>query len=97
MVSHSKPFKGHISDWRRVKVLEVGQDIADIRGDVQKVKPYYIAGRPSGHPEFQNWIRTSLVVSEKPHALGIEVETMNSRYILVGDANGVPPHGIQKP
>lgn len=65
-----KPFKGYIQDWKYVHI--------------QGYRCVY--GRPQGHPEFTNWIRTSYVVRTQPCNNGLDtlVETRNSRYILLG-------------
>lgn len=66
----TKPYKGEIHDWH---MLKSGNGVV-------------VFGRPVGHPKFINWIRTSLVVSHEPGE-GDQpdyVETLNSRYKLVG-------------
>lgn len=45
------------------------------------VDGYIITGIPVGHPKFKNWMRTSKVVKR----VGRNVETLNSRYVLVGE------------
>lgn len=43
---------------------------------------YFITGQPHNHPEFIDWIKTSRVV--KFNAALLEIETLNSRYRLIG-------------
>lgn len=66
----SNPYKGEIHDWHMIRS---GTGVV-------------VLGRPVGHPEFINWIKTSLVVR---HEIGEGdqpdfIETLNSRYKLVG-------------
>lgn len=68
-----KPYKGQISNWRRRR-FQVTPEYAHTLG-------YCIAGCPSGHPNFTNWIITSAVVKHE----GDQIETMNSRYTLVDE------------
>jgi hypothetical protein len=65
-----KPFKGYIQDWKWVHFPD---------GKV-------VQGMPIGHPDFSGWIRTSKVVKETPCENGVDtaIETLNSRYILMG-------------
>lgn len=70
-----KPHKGKIRCWGKYhfdKVLypELGDSLG-----------YTIVGRPIDHPEFTRWMRTSAVVKHE----GNEIETLNSRYELVGE------------
>jgi hypothetical protein len=71
-----KPFKGYISNWNKVPYE----------------KTYFVRGRPSGHPDFKDFIRTSLVVKTWPadNGLDICIETLNSRYILMGKETETP-------
>lgn len=43
-----------------------------------------ITGKISGHPTFKYWIRTSLVLNVDED----QIETLNSRYTLVGEGEG---------
>jgi hypothetical protein len=88
----SKPYKGNIIEWKR-RHFDDG---------------YCIIGIPQGHPDFQDWIRTSRVLKEEKINEGHEtlIETQNSEYILVGGerdteipcpANNYLKHGITPP
>lgn len=80
----NKPFKGHITNWRRVWFPTEGV--------------YTIVGQPHGHPEFTGWIRTSIVKREIQQPDWIRIETLNSVYLLIGpEVKDVPREGIQKP
>lgn len=76
-----KPFKGEIHNWKAISY----------EGETK------VVGMPVGHPEFTNWIVTSVVVKhfEPPRHLKdvrkIEIETENSRYTLVGEGKGELP------
>ena len=65
-----KPHKGTILNYRKIKVSEPTDEHLG----------FVVWGLPHGHPEFVNWIRTSLVVKEYPEIN--EIETLNSRYSL---------------
>ena len=76
-----KPHKGSISSWKKLNV--VNPDNAELINKFYGPSlGYVIRGIPSGHPEFENWIRTSLVVKHNKRTG--EIETLNSRYKLVG-------------
>lgn len=73
-----KPCKGSIHNWKR-RFVPGG---------------FVIVGEPHGHPDFQNWIITSLVQKMEPtdpYTNGrdgyftYEVTTLNSFYELVGE------------
>lgn len=61
-----KPYKGEIHSWRKVEFVD----------------GFIIMGKPIGHPQFVNWIRTSKVEFMKDSDGYWEVETLNSRYHL---------------
>lgn len=71
-----KPFKGFIHSWKMRKVPSGG---------------FVVVGVPQGHPDFVDWIVTSIVVNmfEIPRHRGdprrFRIETLNSVYELVGD------------
>lgn len=67
-----KPYMGKIDDWEEVIHSEWAVD------DVKGTLGYKIKGLPKGHPKFDGWIVTSLVVKRE----GDQIETMNSRYDL---------------
>lgn len=69
-----KPFKGEIHNWRR-RIFDKSIDPV-----YKNTLGYIIVGIPHGHPDFVNHIYTSAVVKHE----GDTVETMNSRYKLVG-------------
>jgi len=71
-----KPFRGEIHNWRIRRFDKIKYALPESLG-------YVIYGHPSGHRNLSNWIQTSAVVS---HNLETgEVETLNSRYQLVGN------------
>lgn len=78
----AKSYKGRIHNW------EVGPDYGGAPGTV------VVRGVPEGHPEFRDFIRTSQVVKVwKIHEhvgdpLKIEIETLNSKYDLIGEGKG---------
>lgn len=69
-----KPFKGRINNWNFVVFSEPTEEHLG----------FVVRGIPSGHPEFKDFIRTSLVV-KYDEATGA-VETLNSRYQLLTKA-----------
>jgi hypothetical protein len=80
-----KPFKGHISNWNK----QVWSEPKD------EHLGFVVRGRPSGHPEFEDFIRTSLVVKmDEPIEEAGEtiylIETLNSRYKLIGHETVTP-------
>lgn len=81
-----KPFKGHISNWfKRAFDQSAHTSLPSNLG-------YIICGRPSGHPVFKDRIYTSAVVKHE----GNQVETLNSRYELVGEAISTSSQKISK-
>ena len=72
-----KPFKGEIHNW---EIHRFDKTRYPGYGDTMG---YVICGTPSGHPQFSSWIKTSAVVWHDP--LDNEIETMNSRYKLIGE------------
>lgn len=71
-----KPHKGQISGWHKITC-----NTNPWPGEKEVNLGYYIFGRPSGHPQFESRIYTSPVVKHE----GNEIETLNSRYTLVGE------------
>jgi len=78
-----KPFKGHMKDWYKVKysrkiTKEYGPNLG-----------WIACGTFVDHPEFgySRGSHTSLIVKcAGPNESGdYEVETLNSRYVLIGD------------
>lgn len=75
-VNH-KPFKGYIHSWEKIYFNKDEHPYAkDSLG-------YVIYGYPTHHPDFSNWIRTSAVVKHEDNV----IETLNSKYHLVGEEN----------
>ncbi len=68
-MSRSKPFKGYLTNWEFIPVL---QGCACM-----------VFARPYGHPT-TSWKKTSVVVSKN----GRHIETLNSKYTLIGDGVG---------
>lgn len=72
----SKPHKGIIRSWRKILISE------ELKYHKHYGLGFCIGGIPEGHPDFMDhsWIRTSSIIKME----GNEVETLNSRYTLVG-------------
>lgn len=77
MLDKTKPHRGKISGWSKVDRSQ--DEYARLDSMYGPSLHYTIRGVPGGHPNFINWIRTSLVVARE----GNEIETLNSRYTLV--------------
>lgn len=76
----TKSFKGHISNARKIYIAN---DFKDRSVKLYGPNLYYmIAGNIVDHPEFDDWIRTSLIVKFDPETG--DAETLNSRYKIVG-------------
>lgn len=75
----SKPFKGEIHLWHK-RYFDPKEWARQYPAD-PTVLGYSIAGTPVGHPVFQGWLCTSPVIAQE----GNEIETLNSRYTLVGE------------
>lgn len=81
-MSNTKPFKGYIRHWARRYF-----DKSWFADNIPEANlGYIVTGIPQGHPEFKNWMRTSAVVYFDEYTN--EIETLNSRYILVGEEVG---------
>lgn len=86
-----KPYKGEIHNWKKVEGSALTS--GPIKG--QKHLNFLIYGLPKGHPEFESFIFTSAVVSywEASRRRGdprmIVIETLNSRYHLMGEGKGL--------
>lgn len=74
-----KPYRGEITEWHKVH-----HPARCLVGEFANTLGYSINGKPMGHPTFVGWIRTSPVVRHE----GNEIETLNSRYTLVGEERG---------
>jgi len=75
-----KPLKGEIHDW---EIMYYPKEMfRDEQGEFPKNLGYLIRGVPHGHPNFVDYVRTSPIVKHD-RSTG-EVETLNSRYLLVG-------------
>ncbi len=84
----NKPFKGKIEEWETLDVPEAGNDNLG----------FCIVGIPHGHPDFHNWIRTSLVVKVNDKETPWTVETLNSVYQLgTPDNHYRHYYGVNKP
>lgn len=87
-LEYIKPYKGEIHDWEITWYLPmVGYtDCLYNNGRIGIIR-----GIPHGHPDFVNFIRTSPIkeMYEPPRHIGdrrvIEIETLNSRYRLIGE------------
>ena len=71
----SKPYKGGISDWEIMFYPQYKLAYPDTNGVICR-------GKPQGHPDFVNWIRTSQVLKINPERT--QIETENSIYDLIG-------------
>lgn len=71
-----KPFKGNIHNWK-VAYFDKTRHPFEV-----ETQGYCIIGKPEGHPSFTGWIKTSPVV--KFNQDDLTIETLNSRYQLVG-------------
>lgn len=91
-MASEKPYKGEIYNW---EVTKYPPDQFWPNAPLHDGFGLLIRGRPSGHPKFEDFIRTSPVVSwhELPcdpyDVRVIEVETENSRYRLIGEGKGL--------
>lgn len=89
MNSTSKPYKGRISDWRKVACDQWGYPTEAFGATGY----YYIHGLSKGHPQFDGRVfHTSRVVKHE----GNDIETMFSRYLLVGPSKNTEATQVAK-
>lgn len=73
----NKPHKGVIEDW------EIQDIDMDKYPEFHNTLGFVVSGRPISHPDFEGWMRTSIVLKRE----GSEIETYNSRYTLGKEKN----------